>query len=95
MKISAIHTEAKALSIVPLKKNGEGTLLSIHLEKGGELPKHKTAVPAVLICISGSTVYSTEKGEEVHMEAGDLVHIEANVEHRLEASEVSELVLMK
>ena len=95
MKLSALHTEAKTLSIVPLKKNGEGTLLSIHLEKGGALPKHTTSVPAVLVCISGSTLYATEKGEEVHMQAGDVVHIEANVEHRLEAGEISELLLMK
>lgn len=95
MKITELHTEEKALSIVPLKKNGEGTLLSIHLEKGGELPKHTTQVPAVLICLSGSTWYSTEKGEKVQMQAGDFVHIEPQVEHRLEATEISELLLMK
>ncbi len=95
MNISTLHTEEKALSVVPLKKNGEGTLLSIHLEPQGELPKHITAVPAVLICISGHTLYGTAKGEEVTLHAGDLVHIEPNLEHWLKGIERSELILMK
>lgn len=95
MKLSSLHTEQKSLSVIPLKKNGEGTLLSIHLEKGGELPNHKTAVPTVLVCVSGNTTYSTERGEKVLLQAGDMVNIEPHVVHRLEASEISELLLMK
>jgi quercetin dioxygenase-like cupin family protein len=95
MKLSALHTSQNALSLVPLLKGGEGVLISIHLETGGELKKHKTAVPAVLICVSGRVRYETIEGEQRDLQQGDVVHIPVDVEHWLLGQEEAELLLMK
>lgn len=95
MRLIDLHDRTSLLSVIPLKKNGEGTFISIHLEKDGELKKHKTAVPAVLICVSGEVVYETENGETEVLLAGHYVHIAPDVEHWLLGKSASELVLMK
>ncbi len=95
MNLSELHTSQTALSIVPLIKGGEGTLLSIHLEAGGELKKHKTAVPAILICVSGKIHYETIQGEKQDLYQGDIVQIPIDVEHWLVGMEKAELILMK
>jgi quercetin dioxygenase-like cupin family protein len=94
MHISALH-DKKDLSVVPLKKNGEGTLIAIHLDKNGELKKHQTAVSAVLVCVSGSVQYETIEGERTVLNSGDFVHIAPTIEHWLLGLEESELLLMK
>lgn len=95
MRLEELHIEPKSLSVVPLKKGGEGTMVSIKLESGGELPDHKTQVEAILIAVSGETVYSTEHGEEYVLKGGDYVIIEPGVLHKLLAKQPSLLVLMK
>jgi quercetin dioxygenase-like cupin family protein len=95
MNLSGLHQNNLALSIVPIVRNGEGTLIAIHLEAGGELKKHKTAVPAILICVSGRVRYETVEGEQRDLQPGDLVHIPVDVEHWLLGQEQAELLLMK
>ncbi len=95
MNIKDLHLENKELSVAHLKKSGEGFVISIHLKEGGELKKHTTAVPALLVCISGKTCYETIKGEKVLLQSGDYVHIEPHVEHWLIGLYESDLLLMK
>lgn len=95
MHLSELHKTEKDLSTAPLKRNGEGLLISIQLKKGGILPDHISGVAAVLIAIEGETVYTTEKGEEVILTPGSLVHIMPEVKHGLKAKSDAQLVLMK
>ena len=95
MELKDLHESNGALSVIPIKKNGEGTLIAIHLEEGGELKKHKTAVPAVLVCTTGKVVYETIDGEREILFAGHFVNIPPDIEHLLIAEEAADLVLMK
>lgn len=91
--IDLVDTQ-QALSVKPLF-TGEGKLNTIFLKAGNRLKEHKTPIPALLLCVSGSIHYSTEKGENIQLLAGDYVNIEAHVLHALDANEDSVLVLAK
>ena len=95
MNLKELHPANQALSVAALLRNGEGTLIALHLEAGGELKKHKTAVPAVLICLSGLVRYETIQGELREIQQGDIIHIPVDIEHWLVGIEPAELILMK
>lgn len=94
MRLEELHEENKEISAVPFFK-GEGTTIAIHLQKGGELKKHITKIPAILLCVNGKVVYEDENRNKVDLEPGDYFKIEPNVLHWLVALEKSNLVLMK
>lgn len=94
MNIKQLHEGNKEVSAVPVFK-GAGILIAIHLQKGGELKEHITKVPALLLCVSGTTHYIDENNNNIELHTGDYVNIPPDVKHRLEATEESHLVLTK
>lgn len=94
MNLLDVLDTQQVLSVKPLFV-GEGKLNTIYLKAGNRLKEHKTPVPALLLCVSGSIYYSTEKGEKIQLLAGDFVNIEPHVLHALDANEDSLLVLAK
>lgn len=94
MNIEELHNIDKEVSAVPFFK-GEGTTIAIHLQKDGELKKHITKTPAMLLCVSGEIVYEDENSKKVELEPGEYVKIEPNVLHWLVAKQDSNLILIK
>lgn len=95
MNIANLHTAEKKVSAVKLENDGQPVLMAIRILKDEILAKHLTKIPAVLICISGETVYETEKGEKQVLETGDYVNIKPNVVHWLKAIKESQLLLIR
>jgi quercetin dioxygenase-like cupin family protein len=95
MNIQQIHPEEKEVSALTFFKGEEGVTKSIHLSKGAELAKHQSKTPAILICITGETVFENEKGVKETLKQGDYIDIEPMVQHQLNSIEDSYLLLIK
>lgn len=95
MNIKALHTADKPVEARHLFNNEQGQITSTHIQAGQELKAHKTPVPALLICISGEAVFTTEQQETHTLRTGDHVHIAPGVLHWLNAHEDSYLLLCK
>ena len=95
MNIQELHTEEKQVSAYALFKGEEGVTKSMHIVKGGVLPKHISKTPALLICVIGEVVFENEKGLKETLKPGDYVHIEPMVNHWANAVTNSYLLLIK
>lgn len=95
MNLKDAHDPLKEVSAKKISDQEQATVVAIQLLSGGRLKEHVTKVPALLICVTGAVTYGAENGEEHHLNAGDSVHIPADVVHWLLAQEDSQLVLIK
>jgi quercetin dioxygenase-like cupin family protein len=67
------------------KNTTEGKVISTAIAAGEHLKEHLSKVPALLVCVSGNAIYNEDNGTTVELKAGDFVHIEANVQHSIDA----------
>lgn len=95
MNIIALHNQEKEVSALSLFKGDLGTTTAIQLQKNGTLKEHITKTPALLLCISGFTVYEDENETKIALESGDYVMISPHVKHWLHAAVKSQLILLK
>jgi quercetin dioxygenase-like cupin family protein len=95
MNLANLHTSVKAVSAVKFSTENFSSVVSINLKEAAVLDKHLTKTPALLLCITGKTIFENEKGEKHTLTAGDYVNIEPHVIHWLTAKEESDLVLLK
>ena len=95
MNLANLHSTDKSVSAVKLSTENYSNTTSIHLKVDGVLEKHLTKTPALLLCITGKTIFENEKGEKHTLTSGDYVNIEPHVIHWLTAKEESDLVLLK
>jgi quercetin dioxygenase-like cupin family protein len=95
MNIKDLHSADKGVSAIPVFKSELGNVISIRLLKGEELKEHITKVKAFLVCIEGEVIFENEKGEYHQLMAGDYVHIEEFVKHKVNAKLESQLILVK
>ena len=95
MNIVELHTTDNKISAVKIDSQGEAAITAIKILKDETLAEHITKVPAVLVCITGETIYETEKGVKESHKMGSYVNIPENVTHWLKATKESHLLLIK
>ena len=95
MNIKSIHTEEKPVSAKKVFSTTEGNVTALQIKATGVLKEHITAVPALLICINGNSVFKNENGVTENLSSGDMVNIEPNVKHWVEAIIDTQLLLIK
>lgn len=94
MNIDELHSRQKDVSLVPLF-TGQGVVSAMHIIGGGTLKKHITKTPALLVCVTGRVVFNNEKGVVQTLGPGDYIEIEPMVQHWVDATQDSNLVLIK
>ena len=94
MNLKELHTEAKAVQTKLLLKAEAGKVISLQIAAGEQLKEHVSAVPAILICVSGKGIYREASGE-TNLEPGDYVMIEKDVKHEVDAITDSNFILAK
>jgi quercetin dioxygenase-like cupin family protein len=77
---------------ITLTKEPALRLVLMLLSKGTKLPEHKAAGPLVLHVLSGSVIFRTGNRTET-VGVGELVVLEAAIEHEVEAVEESACLL--
>lgn len=95
MNLKNLHTENKPVQTQLVFSAEDGKVISLQIAAGGQLKEHITKVPALLVCISGDSVFQDEKGKSIPLKTGDYVNIEANVKHWVDAKEDSNFILIK
>lgn len=78
--------------VQPIMDNKVSKVVQFSFPKGKVLEKHKTSSPILVIVLSGQVCFKAE--EEVLLQVGQLVSLEPNVEHYVEALEDSILLLV-
>lgn len=94
MNLKNLHQESKPVQTHVLF-NPTQVMISIQIAKNEQLKEHITKVPAILICISGNSVYEDENGSSIELKNGDYVSISPNVKHWINALEESNFILTK
>jgi len=94
MNLKSLHIEDKAFQTKLLLQAKEGKVMSLQIAKGKELKEHVSNVQAILICVSGKSIYKELSGE-TNLEAGDYVMIEKDVKHEVLALTNSNFILVK
>ena len=95
MNLKNLHTEEKAVQTNVLFTASEGKVISLQIAKGEQLKEHITKVPALLVFVSGSAVFSDENGLVINLQPGVFVKIEENVKHKVDAIAESNFLLIK
>lgn len=95
MNLEQLHKSSKNVSATSLFKGSIGSSTAIQLQKEAVLKEHITPTPALLLCISGELRYEDENGQVTELKAGDYLNIPINVKHWLQASSLSQLLLLK
>lgn len=95
MNLADLHTQNLPLETSKLFEASEGKVIHISLQKNGFLKEHITKVEALLLCISGETVYEDENNANITLKNGDYLYIQANVKHWLVGISQSSLILIK
>lgn len=95
MNIKDLHQNTKAVSTSSIFKTTEGNVMSIQILAGEQLKEHISRVPALLLCITGETIFENEHGLKLTLTTGDYVHIEPQIKHWLNALSTSNLMLIK
>ena len=90
-----MHSDTKAISTVQLFKTNEGNVTSIQLLENEQFKEHISKVPALLICLTGESVFENEKGDRYALTSGAYVSIEPQIRHWINAKSTSILVLIK
>ena len=95
MNIQELHQPGKEVSAIPLFKTEQGTVTVIQILKKQQLKEHITKTNALLICVTGETIFENEKGSKINLTPGDYVIIEPGVKHWLEGELDNQLLLIK
>lgn len=95
MNLKQLHPEAKGVQTNMMFPAKDGKVISLQILKDNQLKEHTTAVPALLVCVSGEVVFEDEKGISITLLSGDYVKIEPNVKHWVNAKIDSNLLLIK
>lgn len=95
MNIKSIHTEEKPVSAKKLFSTTEGNVTALQIKATGVLKEHITTVPALLICINGNATFKNKNDVTKTLSSGDMVNIEPNVKHWVEAIMDTQLILIK
>ena len=95
MNIKDLHQGTKAISTASLFKMTEGNVTSIQILANEQLKEHITKVPALLICLSGNAIFENENGIIHALTTGDYVMIEPEIKHLINATNTSNLILIK
>ena len=94
MNLQDLHTEEKAVQTSVLFEPTQN-VISIQIAKGEQLKEHITKIPALLICVSGSAIFSDENEQKINLKTGVYVKIEPNVKHKIDAIKESNFLLIK
>lgn len=94
MNLKTLFKNDKLLQTKKIFTALEGVTV-IHLNAGSHLKEHTTAIPALLVCISGEVFFENEKSYSERLVAGDFVNIEPKVKHWVLAEYESTLLLIK
>ncbi len=94
MNLIETHKEVKDVHTKLLLKAEEGKVISLQIEAGKQLKEHVSAVPALLVCVSGNGIYKDESGE-TNLKEGDCVYIKKDVKHQVDAISKSNFLLVK
>jgi quercetin dioxygenase-like cupin family protein len=95
MNVKSIHTEEKPVSAKKIFSTTDGNVTALQITAGNVLKEHITTVPALLICINGNAIFKNENGVTENLLSGDMVNIESNVKHWVEAIIDTQLILIK
>jgi quercetin dioxygenase-like cupin family protein len=95
MNIKDLHQDMKAISTASLFKTTEGNVTSIQILADELLKEHITKVPALLLCLTGESIFENENGIKLRLTTGDYVNIETNIKHWINAKSTSNLILIK
>jgi hypothetical protein len=93
MNLKDAHTENKPVQTSMLFFN-TGKVISLLIASKKKLKEHLSKVPALLVCVSGSTVYRDEKSLFGKLNRV-IMNIEANMKHSIDAIEESNFLLIK
>jgi quercetin dioxygenase-like cupin family protein len=91
MKMDVHHLTFAEKFINPVLDNGVSKVVQFSFEKGKVLEKHKTSSDILVTVLSGQVRFKAD--EEVLLQAGDLLSLDRDVEHSIEAVEESVVVL--
>jgi quercetin dioxygenase-like cupin family protein len=95
MNIKSIHTKEKPVIAKKVFSTTEGNVIALQIKATGILKEHITTVPALLICINGNAIFKNENGVTENLLSDDMVKIESNVKHWVEAIIDTQLLLIK
>jgi quercetin dioxygenase-like cupin family protein len=95
MNLKDAHTENKPIQTTMLFSATEGKVISLQIAAGEQLKEHLSKVPALLVCVSGNAVYKDENESVINLKSGDYINIPADVQHRIDAVEESNFLLIK
>ncbi|MBP6731720.1 MAG: hypothetical protein KA149_06665 [Chitinophagales bacterium] len=95
MNIKDLHQDTKAVSTASLFKTIEGNVISIQLLANQQLKEHITKVPALLLCLTGESIFENENGIKLTLSTGDYVNIEPNIKHWINGKSTSNFILIK
>lgn len=95
MNLKELHESSKTVSAKPLFHCTDENALSLQILKGEELKEHITKKPALLLCIEGSAMFSSINGVEIQIGPGEMVNIAANLKHKVQGLEDSQLILLR
>lgn len=95
MNISELHQDKKPVTTASIFKTAGSSATSIQIQAKEQLKKHISKVPALLICISGNSIYQDTEGKKLELSTGDYVNIEPDIEHWIDAQSTSTFVLIR
>jgi quercetin dioxygenase-like cupin family protein len=95
MHIDEFHQNEKPVSAAKINSDNSSALTSIRILAGESLKAHTTAVPAMLIFISGKANFKDVTGRDFILTPGTYFQIPVNVEHWVDAEEESNFILLK
>lgn len=95
MNIGSFHPNDRPVSAKKIFSTTEGSVTALQIKSGGQLKEHITSVPALLLCISGNAVFRNKNGVTETLNSGDIVIIEPNVKHIVDANSDTQFVLIK
>jgi len=76
------------VAITPMLESGFTKEIRIAFKKGQIMKAHKTAYPITVMVLRGAIDFGVAE-KTVHLKSGDLIALEPNVVHSLEAKEES------
>jgi len=95
MNIKDLHQEIKGISTASLLKTTECNVISVQILADEQLKEHITKEPALLLCLSGESIFENEIGMKLTLTTGDYVNIEPNIKHWITAKSTSNFILIK
>ena len=94
MNIKSIFSTEKPLQTKKIFASTEG-VIAIQILANHQLKEHITTIPALLICVMGEVIFENENGISETLLAGDFINIEPHVKHWVNATNDSNLLLIK